>query len=1034
MMRTEPSSPRRSSAEGPSDLRDAPFARIVGALFALALAACGSDPVAPSDAGTGDAGVDAGGDAGDAGDARDAGGDAGRDAGPFEWPVETGPIAITPHESWKNTVAFDDPFLSAPVFGEGRDVRWIKFAVLMRDPSKVYFQNSQTYPFHVEFATERLDPFVGLSREAFDQISLHEADQEVILGAVLFAPTVGLMEYGVQLVRQDPYHPEMVRIVFDLVRDAITTPSEGYYFPTFEQAASAAEHSAWLAAHGVRVSSVARWATDDACYARGWALGRLVEVPGAELETAYASGALGPGDILLTDAVPAEIPFVSGVLSRTPSTPSSHVALLAQAWQVPFAYVVSEEELTRITALVGRDVVLRVDQGCDVRVLDVDGQLSDAERTGLLALKAPPEVDVAVMAPYGALSADVDTLGPADVRYFGGKAAHFGLLRDAIPEASPEAIALSFDLWNGYLDQTLARGKTLRAEIDERLARHTWPADIATVKADLAAIRAMIEDEAVFDAPTSSALLAALSGFEPLRKIRFRSSSNAEDGVNFTGAGLYESHSGCLADDQDADTAGPSACDAAQPKERGVLRAIKKVFASFYGDNAFLERLRYRIDEHDVGMAVLVHYSFPDPLELANGVATLRKSGDFVQLELVTQAGAVSVTNPEGGAEPEVVRVDVYSFGTYPTLVRPSTLVPLGGYVLEWEAEYVELAELLVRVADRYSALNPGLAEFLLDFEYKKEAPGNLSVKQVRPLPIPSWEPTVPTFLVDEGATLCTFQGEAGDVFSNHRMKVRWGLETDSLWLDDAGLASTFFRASSLEWVSASGVATVEGDLSTWPGFVHTRDPSGAPVDTFSITGDAFARTWSLTTELPRLVAPLASPILGLSDAVVFATAEYSTPVPTLDWNGMPTTTSTDFVRLTTWCPTLDAVGPKNPRFEETITGPRGVRVDVALFWPIPPGGIAAGYTAPLFAWESSTITGLTTEPIVLRGHFSQTYRPEHHNFASNYVFEPRLEPGISAATLAELDALDIVWLYATSNGTGAIWAAGRDGTLRRLE
>jgi phosphoenolpyruvate synthase/pyruvate phosphate dikinase len=139
---------------------------------------------------------------------------------------------------------------------------------------------------------------------------------------------------------------------------------------------------------------------------------------------------------------------------------------------------------------------------------------------------------------------------------------------------------------------------------------------------DLAVIRGLIKSEAQFSEAQKSAVLAALTSFTSSQRLRFRSSTNVEDTDTFTGAGLYDSETGCAADDQDQDTVGPSACNAAQPQERGVFRALQKVYASFYNDNAVRERLRLQIDEDQVGMAVLVHYSYPDVEELANGVAT----------------------------------------------------------------------------------------------------------------------------------------------------------------------------------------------------------------------------------------------------------------------------------------------------------------------------------------------------------------------------------------------------------------------------
>ena len=138
--------------------------------------------------------------------------------------------------------------------------------------------------------------------------------------------------------------------------------------------------------------------------------------------------------------------------------------------------------------------------------------------------------------------------------------------------------------------------------------------------------------------------------FNPRRNIRFRSSTNVEDAEQFTGAGLYDSYSGCLMDDMDGDTAGPCQCDPAETKERGVFRAIQKVYASFYNDDAYLERLMHRVDETQVAMGVLVHHSFPDEEEMANGVATPTYTFTIystnVTGDMVTQLGADSVTNP----------------------------------------------------------------------------------------------------------------------------------------------------------------------------------------------------------------------------------------------------------------------------------------------------------------------------------------------------------------------------------------------------
>src|SRR5205085_1451619 len=136
---------------------------------------------------------------------------------------------------------------------------------------------------------------------------------------------------------------------------------------------------------------------------------------------------------------------------------------------------------------------------------------------------------------------------------------NFGLLRRAIPQNSPKAIAISFDLWDEFLGQTLPGGKTLRQEIQARLAGFSYPPDMKKLTAALEAIRTLITDNTVFTEAQMNAIGAVLlANFDPTIKIRFRSSTNVEDSENFTGAGLYDSYSGCLADDRDGDTTGPS--------------------------------------------------------------------------------------------------------------------------------------------------------------------------------------------------------------------------------------------------------------------------------------------------------------------------------------------------------------------------------------------------------------------------------------------------------------------------------------------
>lgn len=954
---------------------------------------------------------------------------------------------------WRTTLEYpDDSYFvtSAYVIEEPR---WVKFTILLCDPGTVYFHNGNTHRFHYDFARARLSPFVGMTREQFDSTTLHAAGQQAVLGAVLipgfspFGESSPVRELAIQLVRQDAYTREQVRDWFNLVRSRITGITPGtpvLYFPTFEQQASALTHRDWLAAQGIEVSNAARWITRSACYAPGWAFGTLKYVPGGEIAAAYRAGTLRPHDVLLTDSIPAEAPPVAGIATLSPATPNSHVALLSQTWGIPFIYLAGEDGAAA-QALIGSRVIIRsyvtINGICNATMIDASA-LDESVVAELAAMKSIPPLDYDPLQTRGSYFSGVDALTPADTRRVGGKAAQYGLLRRAIPNSARPAATLGFDLWTEYLNQPMIGGLTLRQIINARLAGlDTWPpSNPAGLAAALSEVRNMFTSTSTtrFTAAQEAAILAALQnpvyGFDPDVKIRFRSSTNVEDTATFTGAGLYDSFSGCLRDDIDPDTVGPSACDPAENNERGVFRAIRRVFASFYNDNAYQARRRLGVNETEVGMAMLVHHSFPDETEIANGVAVLEwRSGATREVRIVSQPGATSVTNPEDGSTPEDVGVYVSGGNYYPDLMRSASRLVLGQTTMTWPGDYNTLSSLLVTVATRYANENPGISTFALDFEFKKttvsSGPANLEIKQVRPLPRPSTAPSITPMLVNSPQRWCLFQGETSNVLSNHRLKAEMVLGTDSKRLTPGNLATSFMGQSSLLLNGQCRVATVSGEPDQWPMAAWTFAPppnTTAPVATqhwrFSgaeVPAINNPRRYALEIEgVPPLVSPAQSPVVSLGDFgfgnrhIIRLYATHDQPVPIVNWLGQIEMTTTDDAAF---CPCPKPTGiPVHRRLSDGV-----VSIDSKFQWV--PGGAAAGYTFDMASWERTIITGLIPRPIELRSWWSQTYRPGHHNFTEDFVFDPRLEPGISPAILHELSQAGIAYVLVLDAGSLAM-------------
>jgi len=560
---------------------------------------------------------------------------------------------------------------------------------------------------------------------------------------------------------------------------------------------------------------------------------------------------------------------------------------------------------------------------------------------------------------------------------------------------------------------------------------------------DLKAVRTLIKSSNVtFSVQLQTAITNALAGFDKFRKIRFRSSTNVEDSDKFSGAGLYGSWSGCLMDDLDGDEEGPSHADPSQPEERGVYRAIKKVFASFYNDNAFLERLRHGVDEREAGMAVLAHYSFPDEIEMANGVATLalsRSDGNWgIHAELVTQDGAVSVANPDPGVLPEVVTVNVFDGGSpILDLEQRSSLVALGAYVFEWQAEYETLFGLLRQASEAYADIYPARTNLLLDLEYKKVEPGDLVIKQIREIPTaPGLTNDVPPFVFSDVNEFRPIQGEFDELTANHRLKSVWQFYAWNVSTNNGSVEDGIGMGTDVEYLISNRITSASGLLVNFPGAqVSVRDNHLVYAWTWGDGPDR--RDYTLDFDYPYDIEDASSPILVLSDAAPKLTVNYATNQLRFSaLRGTVSTTATDTVMLRE----INAPDAPEPAFswfrDHTITN-GGVEIRTSYHI----GNYKMRGETPfilktyvLQEWDETTITGLTSQPIVLRSPFSQTYEPSHHNFVEGFIFEPRLEPGIDPAILDELEQANIRAIIAKKHhaipGPDGIRLWGLDDTL----
>ena len=501
-------------------------------------------------------------------------------------------------------------------------------------------------------------------------------------------------------------------------------------------------------------------------YTLGVGYGRVRLYDEEAFNAASARGQLSFQEILVLDFTPRDIEgVVGGVVTARVQGELSHWSIRAARRGTPNAFLSSAE--TALGPLEGELVRLEVTTN---ELVVEPTTLEDAEAFWAAArpsLGDLPEFD----AQYAALDSllEIDLTIPSPEGRFGGKATHLARLQQLLRGGPFDRfVARGFGIPFRYsseffeantIQSVLNPGRTVTyaAYLRELSTWDDFLSDASLRFETLKSFRSFVEEHGVVSGDLVRHLADRIQEVfgSTESRVRFRSSSNVEDLLEFNGAGLYDSTSVCVADDLDGDDRGPSACDPQRNDERGIARGLKRVWASLWSFRAFEERAFFQIAQENAAMGVLVTRAFPD--EEANGVAFTGNPRDGLdQRYLVTvQAGEASVVSPEPGEVPERNLVGILD-GRAVTIDRVlrSTLVPAGDLVLSDE-RLIELSELMAYV-DRNLVLpleGHPREQILLDFEFKLDD-GTLAIKQVRPFLLSDAPPPTPTFTIEFPAGL----------------------------------------------------------------------------------------------------------------------------------------------------------------------------------------------------------------------------------------------------------------------------------------
>ena len=641
--------------------------------------------------------------------------------------------------------------------------------------SEPVFQNVRRYRLHYQFLVgEFPECFAGLSNVRYLELVAKRETRQYFAGSLsrLLTDEGTLFGFSVFTSREDsellsPAEVGSVHLqlseVFDLVE-----PGELYYAPDTAAAHAAARE--WQdPGFPVYLGGVTE--SNYEAYTRAVGYGTVRRMTLAQFEKENDSGRITWQDILVLEKAPSDIEgVVSGVITAEPQGVLSHVAIRSARRGTPNAFL--RDALEIFANLEGKLIRLDVRQTeyeAKEAPLDEARKFWEENRPQLSEL---PTVD----GDYENIDSFDEMVLDGDVSpesRYGGKASNLARLQRMLdgPFERYREVGFAIPLYyyfefirSNRIESLLERGRFVTYEeyLQELFNLEPFQADPELRFAILADLRNHMEDEGRVDDGLVNRLAEKIEQVFAGRSIpvRFRSSSNVEDILEFNGAGLYDSTTACVLDQFDPDDEGPSLCDAEQRNERTIERALKRVWASLWNSRAYEERAYYRIPQELAGMGILVNRAFTD--ERANGVAFTGNPANVLDHRylITAQVGEESVVSPRPGVLPERNVLIVDDEGKVLVIERAqrSTLAPGGEYVVS-ETILRELGALLFRI-DRDFPLDLGKHsrdQVLFDIEFKVEASGELAVKQVRPFLVTQPPPASPTFelVVPESTVLC---------------------------------------------------------------------------------------------------------------------------------------------------------------------------------------------------------------------------------------------------------------------------------------
>lgn len=567
----------------------------------------------------------------------------------------------------------------------------------------LYYMNSKKHEQHFGFAFVVLEFNQG--RGIFNQTQYtHNPARYLDLGSVNYYSAIN--KYVLQFVSATEMTCEEIDRLYNKILQTSFLEEDLFFFPI---------KKSWEACSNVQSISSEELYQGQTFQGLNLAsnYGYLRKISAQALPRTF----LNRRDIVLTDGVPNDIPVVAGIITSEFQTPLSHINVLSNSRNTPNMALRGAWDDPVLESLEGSLVFLDVKADAyDIRVATIE------EATSFWAQNEPQtEVVLNKNTDYRTLIDMVD----ADVSFLdkiGGKAATFAEVlnvEDDIP--TPEnSFAIPFFYYEQHMEKY-----GLNEYLESLFELSDFKGSASFRDMALADVRDSIMRSPI-DPNLVDMVAARISQFEHFSAFRFRSSTNAEDLEDFSGAGLYSSHS--AKKDHDSKT---------------IESAIRKVWASLWNWRAFEERAYFKINHMSCAMGILVHRSFPD--EDANGVLVTKNlynsNPGFI---INVQYKEYSIVFPDPGIIHDQIMLFTEAIDPEDEFIIEyltfSNVPGLGGERVMTDEEIFELGRYAKKIKDRFyydlsHDCNCSYDDFGVDIEFKVDSQVSdrkIYVKQAR--------------------------------------------------------------------------------------------------------------------------------------------------------------------------------------------------------------------------------------------------------------------------------------------------------------